>query len=369
MELTTLTLCWITAVLSSAVSVEPVSLRGYSNVTLTGSDVTIRCRTVDNSEDVTRITWQRRTGASHSLDTFMAVTVAGAKYVSEDNWREDRNRVTYIGEFHKGTADLMIRGAGAKESGTYTCVFTLFPSGNHSVDIAVSVWTKPKVSAWSIIAPAVVGCSEEPEEQVKIAECTVRGANVKPTVIWDWTAVGEYDNRTSRFAILTTDRTHRASLDGKVEHTAESVLLGNPLANWNGVNVMCVVSSPDGGVVYSETAEVRLNVMYSPEAPEVTRNRETGELECHADANPPAKVSWERPDDITWDCVATNNQGTSRARVYRVEVTPVYVTVMMYGALCLAVGATACLVRTWCRDRRRNPLAINPIGLNVNVCH
>lgn len=342
-----LALCWITAVLSA---VQAGTLRGYSNKTLTGSDITIRCRVVDNNDALTQITWQMRTRASPRLENVMTITATGAQYVSD--LREGQKRMTYIGKFDKGTGDLRIRDARVNDSGTYTCIFTLFPSGNHKIDIAVTVWTRPKVSAWPIVARALVGC---PEEQVKIAKCSFRGANVKPTIVWDWTAVGEYDNRTSRFAILTANRTHLAS-DGEVEHTAESVLLAHPLANWNGVNVTCVVSSPDGGVVYSEMAKVRLNVMHSPNAPEVTRNRKTGEFECHADANPPAKVSWERPDEMTLDCVATNSQGTSRTRVYRVQVamTPVYVTVIMYVALCLTAGATVCLVRTWCRVRRRN---------------
>uniref|UniRef100_A0AAZ1X5K2 Ig-like domain-containing protein n=1 Tax=Oreochromis aureus TaxID=47969 RepID=A0AAZ1X5K2_OREAU len=264
------TLWWLAAVLSAA-SVEPFSLQGHSDITLAGSDMTIRCR----------------------MD--MSVSEHGEPYLAEE-----RDRVKFIGEFRQGNADLLIRNARPEDSGTYTCLFTLFPAGNQKVEIQARVWRKPRVTA-SVIPAAVADCGCSGKSP--LAVCIAEGGDPEPRVKW------VHVNGTSRKANVT--------LEGTVEDIVESVLLGIPRVKWNGEKVSCVVESPDDGVLYAETAEVRLNVTYAPEAPVVTLNVETGELECRADANPRANVSWERPDKITWECVAENDHGTRRSRVYR----------------------------------------------------
>lgn len=360
------TLCWLTAVLAAA-SVEPYSIQHHSDVTLAGSDITIRCKIadIDKRLDMTQITWQRRTGMFPAKDNFLTVAPRErATYVpsGERNWEEERDRVKFIGDFHKFDASLLIRNARAKDSGTYTCIFTLFPSGNQNVNIEVRVWTKPRISVLAIPSPAAVGCSEQ---KSPLAVCTAAGGDPEPKVRWvhgNDTTVGK-DDWESAVSTTTETRQGDAALEGSVERIVESVLMGAVSAEWNGDKAACVIESPDGGVLYAETMEVRLNVTYAPEVPTVTLNGETGELECQADGNPPANMSWERPDEITWECVAENENGASRSRVYRVESTPARVTAAMYGALCLAVGTTAlcivlCIVLLWCRGRRRAPSAI-----------
>lgn len=351
------TLWWLAAVLSAA-SVEPFSLQGHSDITLAGSDMTIRCRMdMSVSQDLTQISWQRRTGMFPRNDNFLTVLPReGPLYVGGEHGEpylaEERDRVKFIGEFRQGNADLLIRNARPEDSGTYTCLFTLFPAGNQKVEIQARVWRKPRVTA-SVIPAAVADCGCSGKSP--LAVCIAEGGDPEPRVKWVHVNGTVVEKKDRDFTVISKSRKANVTLEGTVEDIVESVLLGIPRVKWNGEKVSCVVESPDDGVLYAETAEVRLNVTYAPEAPVVTLNVETGELECRADANPRANVSWERPDKITWECVAENDHGTRRSRVYRVESTPTRVTALMYGALCLAMGTTAYIVFMWCRGRKRGP--------------
>uniref|UniRef100_A0A669ERL0 Ig-like domain-containing protein n=1 Tax=Oreochromis niloticus TaxID=8128 RepID=A0A669ERL0_ORENI len=302
---------------------------------LAGSDMTIRCRIADmgESQDLTQISWQRQTRMFPQNDNFMTVLPKdGVVYVEPDapgaSSPQERERVKFIEDFREGNADVLICNTRDEDSGTYTCIFTLFPAGNNKVEIEAKVWTKPKITIRAIPAVADGGAEER-----LIAVCAAEGGKPEPRVSWargNGTAIEKQD----RDLPIAETREANAAHEGAVD--IESALVGVPWADWNGEKLACVVASSD-----AETVEVRLNTTYAPEAPAVTLDRETGELECRADANPLASVSWERPHEITWECVAENEHGTSRSRVYRVESTPAPVTGALYGLSCLALGTTA----------------------------
>lgn len=341
-------MCWLVVAVVS--SVQAFSIQVHSDPAVAGSNLTIMCRLtyINGSQDITQITWQRRTKAYPQNVNFMSILPRETVCVNHDC-----SHIKFAGDFSKGIANLVINDARDEDSGTYTCIFTLFPAGNQKAEIAVQVWTKPRISVRAISAVAEGGCVDE---QIPFAVCYAEGGNPAPRVRWTRENVTAAEEKAWDFTTAETRKTNTA-LEGAVD--IESVLYGVPRVDWNGEKMLCVVESPDNsGRLYRETVEVRVNVTYAPEAPVVALNMETGELECRADANPPASVSWERPQDIVWECVAKNNYGISRSRVYRVESTPARVTRALYGVSCLAMGMTTFTLFMWCRWRKRHSRVI-----------
>uniref|UniRef100_A0A3P9HPJ4 Ig-like domain-containing protein n=1 Tax=Oryzias latipes TaxID=8090 RepID=A0A3P9HPJ4_ORYLA len=148
------------------------------------------------NDHLSQITWQR--------------TIKG-KYRNEKDFRFE-----FIGNFNDKNGTLKFSNVTLKDEGSYTCIFSLFPSGT----------PMPSITNLMDYTPL------EGNEEVPLATCTAAASKPKADVRWI-----------------------KGSLEGKVREelketrhangttTTWSTLLGKPGREMNGQLVQCVISS------------------------------------------------------------------------------------------------------------------------------
>lgn len=106
------------------------------NVTVVqGETTTLPCKLIDTTELLSQISWQKITrGKPVNVNFFTVLEVDGPQFV---NGRDDR--FTFIGSFKDNIASLQLSNVTLMDEGTYMCIFTLFPSGNHKTDIPLNL--------------------------------------------------------------------------------------------------------------------------------------------------------------------------------------------------------------------------------------
>uniref|UniRef100_A0A3Q2V092 Poliovirus receptor-like n=1 Tax=Haplochromis burtoni TaxID=8153 RepID=A0A3Q2V092_HAPBU len=182
-------------------------------VTVVQGDTAIlpcKLRLTDSTEDLTQITWQRRTREKPSNDNF--ITVGPSQETRFVNGRDDRFK--YIGNFNDKNATLQLSNVALKDEGSYTCIFTLFPSGNQKIEIPLKD-NLPTLGT----------------EEVLFATCTAAGSKPPAEVRWLTGALGD--------KVRTT--TNSIQYDNGMTTTVSS-LFGVPTREINGQQVQCVIS-------------------------------------------------------------------------------------------------------------------------------
>uniref|UniRef100_A0A668SVW9 Ig-like domain-containing protein n=1 Tax=Oreochromis aureus TaxID=47969 RepID=A0A668SVW9_OREAU len=96
-----------------------------------GDTAVLPCKLTDTMEDLTQITWQRRTREKPSNDNF--ITVGPNEEPQFVNGRDDRFEC--IGNFNDKNGTLRLSSVTLKDEGSYMCIFTLFPSGTQKTEI------------------------------------------------------------------------------------------------------------------------------------------------------------------------------------------------------------------------------------------
>uniref|UniRef100_A0A3P9HPQ6 Ig-like domain-containing protein n=1 Tax=Oryzias latipes TaxID=8090 RepID=A0A3P9HPQ6_ORYLA len=133
-------------------------------------------------------------------------------------------RFEFIGNFNNKNGTLNFSDVTLNDEGSYTCIFSLFPSGKQS-----------RVSQLVILVPPITNLMDytplEGNEEVPLATCTAAASKPKADVRWI-----------------------KGSLEGKVREelketqhangttTTWSTLLGKPEREMNGQLVKCVIS-------------------------------------------------------------------------------------------------------------------------------
>uniref|UniRef100_A0A668T2I5 Ig-like domain-containing protein n=1 Tax=Oreochromis aureus TaxID=47969 RepID=A0A668T2I5_OREAU len=133
------------------------SVIGGSVTVVQEGTASLPCHVIDTNDDLTQITWQRRTREKPHNDNFLTILPReGPQFVNGGD-----ARFKYIGNFNNKNGTLQLSNVTLKDEGSYTCIFTLFPSGNQKTEIPLNLL-----------------------EEVLFATCTAAGSRPPAEVRW-----------------------------------------------------------------------------------------------------------------------------------------------------------------------------------------
>uniref|UniRef100_I3J682 Ig-like domain-containing protein n=1 Tax=Oreochromis niloticus TaxID=8128 RepID=I3J682_ORENI len=129
-------LCYTTFLLCRKnTAIVSLQVIGGSVTVIQGGTAILPCHVIDTNDDLTQISWQRRTREKPRNDNFLTILPReGAQFV---NGGDDRFK--YIGNFNNKNGTLQLSNVALKDEGRYTCIFTFFPSGNQKTEIPLNL--------------------------------------------------------------------------------------------------------------------------------------------------------------------------------------------------------------------------------------
>uniref|UniRef100_A0A3Q0SJG0 Ig-like domain-containing protein n=1 Tax=Amphilophus citrinellus TaxID=61819 RepID=A0A3Q0SJG0_AMPCI len=200
-----------------------------------GGTAILPCELIDSSDDLTQITWQRRTRENPQNKNF--ITIQSGNIPLFVNGHDDRFK--YIGNFKNKNGALQLSSVALKDEGIYTCIFTLFPSGNQKTEIPLNLLVPPFTSLKGSLL--TLGT-----EEVLFATCTAAGSRPPAEVRW----------LTGTLAGKVRTTTNSTQYDNGTTTTVSS-LFGVPTRELNGHPIQCVIS---GDSLSEETLPFTLQV-------------------------------------------------------------------------------------------------------------
>uniref|UniRef100_A0A3P9L300 Ig-like domain-containing protein n=1 Tax=Oryzias latipes TaxID=8090 RepID=A0A3P9L300_ORYLA len=231
------------------------------------SSAILPCHIITNDR-LSQITWQRTIKGKAPNDVFLTIQPKiGLVY---SNGKD--SRFEFNGNFSDKNGTLKFSNVTLEDEGSYSCIFSLFPSG-----------TQSRNSQLVILVPPITNLMDytplEGNEEVPLATCTAAASKPKAEVRWI-----------------------KGSLEGKVREklnetqhangttTTWSTLLGKPGRQMNGQLVKCVISNE---ATKEEILQTNIQVHYLPAKVNIIERSEVS-FECETEANPNATVIWSR---------------------------------------------------------------------------
>ncbi|CAB1328918.1 unnamed protein product [Coregonus sp. 'balchen'] len=202
---------------------ESTQVIGGSRTVVQGEDVDLSCRLIETDEELEQITWQKSTQEEKQNHNFMLISPNGVTNFIALNGL--KGRVQFIGNPSENLGSIRITAVRLLDEGTFTCIFSIFPSGTYNVEIPLTVLVPPVVSV-TVDVPIVVG-----ENEVVLATCVAAGAKPQAEVRWNTGAFS---------SLLRTVTNSTQHVNGTT--TVLSHLLGVPTRAANQQQVQCVVN-------------------------------------------------------------------------------------------------------------------------------
>ncbi|XP_029386004.1 nectin-3-like protein [Echeneis naucrates] len=245
---------------------------GGNKTVLHGDSVILPCKLIDTTETLTQISWQRKTRGKPQLDSFFTVVPPDKQRYLNGN----DNRFRFAGNASEMDGSLQLSNVTLLDEGTYSCIFTLFPTGDYKTDIPLTV-----------IVPPVTHVKDNlpflGEKEVPIATCTAAGSRPPAEVKW---LIGTLAEKLRH----TTNSTQHAN--GTT--TTASTLFGVPTKGINQKLVHCVITSQ--ALLKEVTVPFTIQSYFPPSQVIITV---TGDrFQCETEANPPADFIWKRSDQV-----------------------------------------------------------------------
>ncbi|XP_055734210.1 nectin-3-like [Salvelinus fontinalis] len=254
---------------------ESTQVIGGWRTVVQGEDVDLYCRLIETTEDLEQITWQKSTAEETQNHNFMLIHPnGGTKFIAPNGLS---GRVQFIGNPSENLGSIRITAVRLLDEGTFTCIFSVFPSGAYITEILLTVLVPPVVSVTVDVAP-VIG-----ENEVVLATCVAAGAKPQAEVTWK---TGEFG---SLFRTVTNSTQHTNGTTTVLSH-----LLGVPTKAANQQQVQCVVNQ--SALATEKTYNYSINIYYPPQSLNITLS-ETSKatvLLCVADGNPHPNYTWSR---------------------------------------------------------------------------
>lgn len=331
--------------------IQAVQVIGGNVTVVQGNTVVLPCLLTDSTESLTQITWQRRTRLIKLNTNFYTIL---PQYFN----RQDE-RFRFIGNIAVKNGSLQLSSATLSDEGTYTCIYTLFPSGNYKTEIPLNVLVPPITSIEDTFH--FVG-----NEVVVLGSCTA--ASSWPPAKVDW-HLGNLSD------VLITTHNSIENTDGTT--TTVSTLSGVPTRDLNNRLVQCVITSlaSPGGT----TLPLILQIHFPPSEVNINESSKNS-FECTSEASPKANITWSRlgqqwPDSAVevngavlqivkstpqlnslFECRAANTYGTTQGRLY-LHLSSEGTCTAGWTMFCLLLFANAVVAALWCyRSDKKCPL-------------
>ncbi|XP_071210944.1 nectin-3-like isoform X1 [Salvelinus alpinus] len=322
-----------------------------------GEDVDLSCKLIETDEELEQITWQKSTAEETQNHNLMLIYPNGVtKFIAQNGLA---GRVQFIGNPSENLGSIRITAVRLLDEGTFTCIFSVFPSGAYITEILLTVLVPPVVSV-TVDVPPVIG-----ENEVVLAICVVAGAKPQADVKWKTGTFG------SLLKTVTNSTQHANGTTTVLSH-----LLGVPTRAANQQQVQCVVNQ--SALVTERSYNYTIDIHYPSQTVNVTLS-ETSKatvLLCVADGNPQPNYTWSRVAqpwpgssvraegdtlhllsltselNCLYVCEASNHYGRAAGSLY-VHIyseTSAVCWVLLFAIPCLIVAAA--LVRYRCKNRQ-----------------
>uniref|UniRef100_A0A8C7CRG1 Nectin cell adhesion molecule 3 n=1 Tax=Oncorhynchus kisutch TaxID=8019 RepID=A0A8C7CRG1_ONCKI len=254
---------------------ESTRVIGGWRTVLLGEDVDLSCRLIETDEELEQITWQKSTLEGTQNHNFMLINPKGVnKFISPNGLT---GRVQFIGNPSENLGSIRITAVRLLDEGTFTCIFSVFPSGAYNTEIPLTVLVPPVVSV-TVDVPTVIGKNE-----VVLATCVAAGAKPQADVKWQTGTIG------SLLKIVTNSTQHANGTTTVLSH-----LLGVPTRAANQQQIQCVVNQ--SALATERSYNYTIDIHYPPQTVNVTfseASKATVFL-CVADGNPHPSYTWSR---------------------------------------------------------------------------
>ncbi|XP_072300625.1 nectin-3 [Eucyclogobius newberryi] len=301
-------------------AIQAVRVIGGNVTVVQGNTAVLPCLLTESTESLTQITWQRRTRLINTDTNFFTILIEnGPEYFNGKD-----KRFSFVGNKLQGNGSLQLSNVTKSDEGTYTCIYTLFPSGNVKTEIPLNVLVPPENSLKDEFL--IVG-----NEEVVLATCIAARSWPSSNVGWD---LGELSD------LLRIAQKITENADGTF--TTVSILLGAPTRNLHNHSVTCVIKSP--ALPEGTTLPLTIQVHFPPSEVRIKELPRKGtskpSFECVSEANPKASVTWSR-SSLPWpdsgvkvngaelhilrpspqlnglfECKANNTYGTAQGHLY-----------------------------------------------------
>uniref|UniRef100_A0A8C7D118 Ig-like domain-containing protein n=1 Tax=Oncorhynchus kisutch TaxID=8019 RepID=A0A8C7D118_ONCKI len=127
---------------------ESTRVIGGWRTVLLGEDVDLSCRLIETDEELEQITWQKSTLEGTQNHNFMLINPKGVnKFISPNGLT---GRVQFIGNPSENLGSIRITAVRLLDEGTFTCIFSVFPSGAYNTEIPLTV-LETSAACWVLL--------------------------------------------------------------------------------------------------------------------------------------------------------------------------------------------------------------------------